>query len=376
MDTASNSQLSATSNLVSSIEDNNLRDYLQEAERCLTAQAYRAAVVLGWCATVYHLYRIVEANGLDLFRKSYNAKHRGDYEIKKNDDLERIRFKVRDSDLLEICFRDLGLLSTDEHYRLRQFLDWRNKSAHPTGQYPRPGDVQWLFDEVMRPFLSRPVDLENFPVEMIRPYYDPEAEDPVELEDFQAELIVDRVHPDNHMALMSELLQAYLSPDHIKVHGNVAKLIRYLARRLDHTKRTQANRRLARFLARPSQRSNEPVREVIFWPELKHNSPEDQQTIIRYFIVEFTELIDAGQYTSDDIAGLEKALQHTGAEHQALIVQELVGAFQRCIGARRLTHDDLSVLKVLQTSAEGQNRERCNWLLAEAEKGAENAAEY
>jgi hypothetical protein len=371
MKTTSVNQQHATA-VISQItaKDDKFQEYVQEAEECLTVGAYRAAIVLGWCATVYHLYRIIESNGLDLFRQSYNKKHRGDYEIKPKDDIDQIRLKVRDSDLLEICYHDLGLLSTDEHYRLDLFRGWRNQSAHPTGRSPRPGDVQWLFADIMGPFLARLVDIKYFPVEYVKPYFDPEADDPLELRDYEAELLVERVHPDNHMHLMGELLKAYLSPDHYEVHDNVSKLRRFLAERLDTTKREQANQQLAKLLARPKKRSDQPVREVVFWPELKQLESNDRRTVVRRFTDEFAELIGTAQYARDDADILPLALAHIEAQERERIIRDLLVAFQDRVIARPLTDSDKVILETLVTYAEGQAREELARLLSKMERSS------
>ncbi|MCZ7575153.1 MAG: hypothetical protein M5U01_41925 [Ardenticatenaceae bacterium] len=214
---------------------------MREAETCLQAGACRAAMVLGWSATVYHLYRIVESNGLDLFCQSYNKKYKADSKIKPDASIDQIREKVKDRDLLEICHRQLGLLNSDEHYRLDQFRDWRNQSAHPSSQSPRPEEAQWYLVSVMSPLLARPVYIEHFPVEFIKHYFDPDDEDPLELADHQAELLIQRVRPDNYMHLMGELLQAYLSSSHYRVHGNVSKLRKFLTEFLDTKRRKQTS---------------------------------------------------------------------------------------------------------------------------------------
>jgi hypothetical protein len=360
-----------TATVSHTVKDDKLREYVQEAEQCLTVGAYRAAVVLGWCATIHHLYRIVESNGFDLFRKSYNSKHSGNYEIRRGDDLDRIRLKVRDHDLLEICYRDLGLLSPDEHYRLDQFLGWRNKSAHPSGRNPRPYDVQWLFAGIMGPFLARSVDIEYFPVEFIKPYFDPNVDEPLELGDHEAELLIERVHPDNHLHLMGELLKAYLSPDHYQVHGNVSKLWKFLAERLDGRKREQTNRQLAKLLARPRKRSDQPMREVVFWPELKQLESVHQRVIARHFTVEFAELIYTGQYAQDDVGILSFALAHSETQDRKRIIHDLLTAFQNRRIAKLFADNDALIVHTLVVHAECEDCQECARLLAEIERSSE-----
>lgn len=45
-------------------------DYLDEAQRCLGAQALRGCIVLGWCATVARIHSKIEEIGFDKFSKA------------------------------------------------------------------------------------------------------------------------------------------------------------------------------------------------------------------------------------------------------------------------------------------------------------------
>jgi hypothetical protein len=351
------------------VEDNKLRKYVQEAEKCLAVEAHRAAVVLGWYATAYHLYRIVESNSIDLFCQSYNKKHKGNYEIKPEDGMDQIKLKVQGDDVLDICYQDLGILSPEEHHRLGQLLEWWKQSSNPTGRIPRPSDAKWLFTDVIGSFLARPIDIEHFPIEFIKPYFDPEADEPLELTGYQAETLIEHVHPDNYTDLMKELMQAYLSPDHYQVHDNVSKLRESLAERLDEEKRKKANWQLAKLLARSKTRSDQPIREIVFWPELELRTA-DRRTIIYHFTAEFAELISNGQYAQDDADILNLALVYTEAQDQERIIRDLLTAFKDCVVARSLAGTDRAVLKTLITYAKGEACEELAQFLAKAERSS------
>jgi hypothetical protein len=45
-------------------------DYLDEAQRCLTVQALRGCIVLGWCATIARIHAKIQEIGFDRFSKA------------------------------------------------------------------------------------------------------------------------------------------------------------------------------------------------------------------------------------------------------------------------------------------------------------------
>lgn len=93
---------------------------------------------------------------------------------------------------------------------------------------------------------------------------------------------------------------------------------------------------------------------------------QDQQTIIRYFIVEFAELVDTGQYGPDDNNILTLALEHTGTQDRERIVRDLLSAFRHSLVKRPLNANDKIILARLKEYA-GDQVEECARLLTEAE---------
>jgi hypothetical protein len=124
-------------------------DYLDEAQRCLSAQGLRACIVLGWCATVARIHRKIEEIGFDKFSKAteeMKAKTTGrfkpftkTYSIESLSELQRIF----DTDILFIL-EYLQLIDSNQHARLRHCFDMRNHSAHP-GQAPITGENLYSF---------------------------------------------------------------------------------------------------------------------------------------------------------------------------------------------------------------------------------------
>lgn len=136
-------------------------DYLDEAQRCLAAQALRACIVLGWWATVARIHSKIEQIGFDKFSKAteeMKAKTTGrfkpftkTYTVELISELQRIF----DTDLLFIL-EYLQLIDSNQHARLRHCFDMRNHSAHP-GLAPITGENLYsFFSDVTQIVLKNP----------------------------------------------------------------------------------------------------------------------------------------------------------------------------------------------------------------------------
>src|SRR5262249_25804783 len=136
-------------------------DYLDEAQRCLSANALRGCIVLGWCATVSRIHAKIEEIGFDKFSKATEqmaAKTTGrfkpftkKYLIESRSELQRIF----DTDILFIL-EYLQLIDSNQHARLRHCFDLRNHSAHP-GLAPIKGENLYsFFSDVTQIVLKNP----------------------------------------------------------------------------------------------------------------------------------------------------------------------------------------------------------------------------
>lgn len=136
-------------------------DYLDEAQRCLGAQALRGCIVLGWCATVARIHSKIEDIGFDKFSTATQemaAKTTGrfkpykkPYTVESLSELQRIF----DTDLLFIL-EYLQLIDSNQHARLRHYFDMRNHSAHP-GLAPITGENLYsFFSDITQIVLKNP----------------------------------------------------------------------------------------------------------------------------------------------------------------------------------------------------------------------------
>jgi hypothetical protein len=124
--------------------------YLEEAQRCLSANALRGCIVLGWCATVARMHDKIAALGFENFNKAsermsekqfgrfkpFNKKFR----VESASELRRTVF---DTDLLWVL-EFMELIDSNQHERLRHCFELRNNSAHP-GQAPISGENLYSF---------------------------------------------------------------------------------------------------------------------------------------------------------------------------------------------------------------------------------------
>lgn len=124
--------------------------YLDEAQRCLSVDAIRACIVLGWCATVSRMHDKIEAIGFAKFNKASEemaAKQFGRFKpfnkkfrVESTSELRRTVF---DTDLLWVL-EFLSLIDSNQHERLRHCFEMRNNSAHP-GLAPITGENLYSF---------------------------------------------------------------------------------------------------------------------------------------------------------------------------------------------------------------------------------------
>jgi hypothetical protein len=135
--------------------------YLDEAQRCLSVNALKGCIVLGWCATIARIHEQIGKIGYAKFTKATEemaAKDYGRYKpfkkIFKIDSLSELQ-RVFDTDLLWVL-EYLELIDSNQHQRLRTCFDLRNHSAHP-GQAPiEPENVYAFYSDITKIVLKNP----------------------------------------------------------------------------------------------------------------------------------------------------------------------------------------------------------------------------
>jgi len=111
-------------------------EYLSEAIQCARRDYYRAAAILGWCAAIDRIHRVIEKMGFTKFNvttaemasqtkgrfKKFNA-------VQNVASLSELR-EVFDTIILWVI-EGMGLIDSNQHTRLRSCFDLRCQCAHP-----------------------------------------------------------------------------------------------------------------------------------------------------------------------------------------------------------------------------------------------------
>ncbi|EPG2069829.1 hypothetical protein L7A04_003798, partial [Acinetobacter baumannii] len=133
--------------LVLTIENENIRDYMREALSCYMTKAYRGCIVLSFIALFDDITsKLEKLGGVNKVAKTIyeNAKAKKDaQDVYENFLIEQLKSKnllsEMDSEFAEILRR------------------LRNKSAHPSGHRPSAEEARYVFFEVINRFLSKPI---------------------------------------------------------------------------------------------------------------------------------------------------------------------------------------------------------------------------
>lgn len=133
--------------LVSSIKNEHIRDYMGESLACYMAGAYRASVVLTFIALFDD---IIDKLG-ELGRVNKKAKNIFDTASQKRADQD-----VFETYLIDQLKSSL-LFSTLDAEFLEMLRKLRNKAAHPSGHHASAEEARFVYHEAVSRFLSRPI---------------------------------------------------------------------------------------------------------------------------------------------------------------------------------------------------------------------------
>jgi len=121
--------------------------YVDEAARCVTVEANRAAIIMLWAAGVSRIHSAIETKGFAAFNSALATTQtkkthpfsivKGDLTIKTSPDLQRIADGVVLVIGMELFGYDLQV-----YQELNRLLGQRNDSAHPGMASPKALDVE------------------------------------------------------------------------------------------------------------------------------------------------------------------------------------------------------------------------------------------
>lgn len=116
-------------NLPEKISDSKEKEFLCEAINCYSVSAFRAAVIMTWNLTMYHLMSYILTHKLPAFNAALSKdpihkKVRAIVTIDDFSDMREVKF-------IELC-RTARVISGDVKKILDKELDFRNSCAHPS----------------------------------------------------------------------------------------------------------------------------------------------------------------------------------------------------------------------------------------------------
>lgn len=127
--------------------------YVEEASRCVTVQAFRAAIIMLWAAGVARLHRAITNRGFNAFNAAidscvskkgipYNKVKEG-AKISSLPELQR----SRDADVIIVGLELFGY-DLQAYQELDRLLGTRNDAAHPGQFHPNALDVQQFAQKI------------------------------------------------------------------------------------------------------------------------------------------------------------------------------------------------------------------------------------
>ncbi|WP_435069636.1 hypothetical protein [Haloplanus sp. C73] len=132
------------------IRTDKYHDYMEEALQCVQAGAYRGAVVLGWQAAMYALYK-----GLEAHNDPIHVAYQKQFQTTPNFNITDFWSfqKMNDRDIL-ILAENVGLIDKSLKDILDKERDIRNKAAHP-GQFDvGPNGTKAMLEKMVQLLVS------------------------------------------------------------------------------------------------------------------------------------------------------------------------------------------------------------------------------
>jgi hypothetical protein len=130
--------------IVSKVSNDDVRDYLEEALKCLQVGALRACVVFVWTAAVRTIQTDAMAKGQGAVTAAIQRHDPKARPITKIDDLAYVKESI-----LLLAASDLALLDKSEKDTLSEALNLRNRCGHPSTYRPGVKKVSAFVEDVM-----------------------------------------------------------------------------------------------------------------------------------------------------------------------------------------------------------------------------------
>jgi hypothetical protein len=148
--------------LAANVLDPAERSFIEEAITCINHNCSRAAIVLGWCATIHRLHKKVEAVGFPAFHAAsvrLKALNTGKYKRWNKEfaitSFGELQTTVFDTDLI-VVLEGMNLIDGTEAQRLETAFGYRCHSAHPGDAPIGEPHVVAFFNDVVEIVLANP----------------------------------------------------------------------------------------------------------------------------------------------------------------------------------------------------------------------------
>lgn len=154
-------EISDLHKLLATLSDEEESEYMKEAVDCAEAGYCKAAIVMGWCATIDKIQKKIMSLGFNSFNntsKKIKNKTSGkfkrwnkEFNISTLSELQ----EVFDTDII-VIIEAMGLIDSNQAQRLETCFQYRNHSAHP-GQAPiEPANVVSFFSDINKIVIQNP----------------------------------------------------------------------------------------------------------------------------------------------------------------------------------------------------------------------------
>jgi hypothetical protein len=232
--------------------------YLDQASKSFSAEAYDAAIVMAWSATVAHLIREVNQIGPEVFEYGFR---KGYSDRKKVPSSPEELVGDDDKAFIQVC-QQMGFLRV-ANADLHRFRERRNQSAHPTRTPANEGEA--------RKCLALCLEMVSHPAQDICILDDALLVDYALENGSSAEAIVGLVHPEYRLSAATRLLEAYLSNSDPQYDVLVGVWLR-MWDILGDADKTRLWRRLAGEVIRALKgrnpfRNSQELARLIVWPD-------------------------------------------------------------------------------------------------------------
>lgn len=190
--------------LISSIEDNQVKDYMKEAMSCYMANAYRACIVLTYLALFDDIVKKLGELG-KVNKKAKKIHDEAQNKMNEQDVYENFLIEQLSSNSL------LPTLDTNFLDIIRQL---RNKSAHPSGHSASAEEARFVFYESINRFLSKPILtttqlVDNILARLDDKYFFPSTN--ITKTSAFVEREISNLHNETYPYLINKLLEKYLN---------------------------------------------------------------------------------------------------------------------------------------------------------------------